>query len=65
MAEYDRTAIEKLVIDEVTEIARKVTHIDNLAPGRAVEWILGEYKRLSGFEAADFDQSPRKSKAKG
>ena len=47
MAEYARIAIETEVMEEVTKLARKNTHLDELAPGRAIEWMLGEYKRLT------------------
>lgn len=43
---YKRIAIEVDLIDDVTTVARKATHIDDLAEGRCVEWLFGEYKRL-------------------
>jgi hypothetical protein len=46
MADYIRIAVDPEVSTEVTELARKATHIDDLAPGRAIEWAVGEIKTL-------------------
>ena len=46
MAEYIRIAVDPDITAEITALARTNTHIDDLAPGRAIEWLLGEYKRM-------------------
>ncbi len=44
---YKRIAIEIDLIDKITALARKETHISDLAEGRCVEWLFGEYKHIA------------------
>jgi len=43
--EYTRIAIEVAVLEEVAGEAEKIAH-QKLPHGRAIAWLLGEYKRL-------------------
>lgn len=64
MSTYKRIAIESVLMDEIAALAREETHISDLAEGRCIEWLHGEYKRLKLQVAAEKSVKTRSAAAK-